>query len=71
MTAFLWVDTREQAVADAAEKSITSWIWAASKDELNSKTPLDYDAVYLKAGIIELEQEFARIMRENRPKWLC
>lgn len=71
MTAFLWVDTRDQAVADAAGKSINSWYWAASKDELRSKTPLDYDAVYLKAGMIELEQEFARIMRENRPKWLC
>lgn len=71
MTAFYWTDSKQLAAIDAAEKQASPWMWAATKAELNSKNPLDFEAVYLKAGIMELEQEFARIMRENSPRCLC
>ena len=71
MTSFYWVDTKQEAQSDAAYKGVSSWFWASSKNELISKDYKKFEAVYLKRGLIELEREFARIMRENRPKWLC
>ena len=67
-TTFYWVDTREQAAADAAFKGVVSWVWFGSKTEMDTKSPFDFEAVYLKTGVNELEREFARIMKENVPK---
>lgn len=72
MTAFYWVETKAQAQADAAYKGVSSWVWFGSKEEMSGKNPLDFDAVYMRTGIMELEREFARIMREDaRKRWLC
>lgn len=71
MTSFYWVDTKDLARADAEYKGVDKWVWFGSKEEMIDKNPLDFEAVYMKTGIRELEQEFSRIMRENRPEWLC
>lgn len=73
MTRFYWVDTAELAADDAADKGYASgeWIWCATRDELAALTVSDYAGIYMRTGVMELEQEFARIMKRSRPSWLC
>lgn len=71
MTRFYWMDTQSEAATDAAEKGIASgkWIFCATRAELVAIKVADYDGIYLRTGIKELEQEFARIMRKAAPSW--
>lgn len=69
MTSFYWNDNKLEAQVDAQSKGYTKWAWFDTAEKVVD--PLSYQAVYFKAGIIELERVFAKIMRENAPKWLC
>ncbi len=70
MTRFYWVDTVEEAAADAAEKALGSqWIFCSNEQELEAVDITKYEGIYLRAGINELERGFARIMKRNKPKW--
>lgn len=73
MTAFYWVDTAQEAAIDAATKGFqaSKWMWADTVTMLKGVTVTAFDGIYLKAGIIELEQEFARIQRRYSPLWPC
>lgn len=72
MTSFYWVDTYQDAQADAAAKGVSKWTWLPDKMGMSLKDVTEYQAVYMRAGIIELERGFARIMREDAKKrWLC
>lgn len=71
MTRFYWVDTAQIAADDAAEKGYASgeWIFCIDAAALKAITVSDYQGIYMRTGVIELEQEFARIMRRSRPSW--
>lgn len=71
MTRFYWVDTAEIAADDAAEKGYASdeFEFVATKAELDALTITDYEGIYMRTGMRELEREFAAIMRRNAPVW--
>lgn len=73
MTRFYWVDTQEIAAAEAVIKGYGSgeWIFCATKAELVAVKVSDYQAIFMRTGVRELEQQFARIMKRSRPSWLC
>lgn len=73
MTAFFWVSTEQYAASDAADKgySDSEWVWFDNAEEAAKVDLLAYKGVYFKSGRNALERLFAKIMRENAPKWLC
>jgi hypothetical protein len=73
MTAFYWLDTEAEALDDAILKGFATdkWIFCIDKAGLKVIDITNYDGIYLKAGLIELEKEFAKIMRRSQPRWLC
>ncbi len=72
MTAFYWNDTEQQSIDDAADKGLANgtWLWIDAAAKIKGVNVLDYEAIYFKTGMIELEQEFAIIQRRYGP-WLC
>lgn len=71
MTAFYWVDSKAEALTDAAAKGIAKWAYFDRRANLQSVNVKSLDGIYLKAGLIELEQEFAAIQYRERPQWSC
>lgn len=72
MTAFYWNDTKAESITDAAVKGYAdgTWLWIDAAAQLEGVSVLDYAAIYLKAGVLELEKAFAKIQRRYSP-WLC
>lgn len=71
MTAFYWLDNKAQATADAAAKGLTKWAYFDKVANLQAADVKSLEGIYLKAGIVELEQEFAAIQRKESPLWSC
>lgn len=73
MTTFYWNDTEQQSIDDAVEKGYATgtWLWIDEVAKIKGVNVLDYEAIYFKTGVLELEQEFADIQRRYGPSWLC
>jgi hypothetical protein len=71
VTRFYWLDTKQEAATDAAEKGYDAgkFIFCADKAALDAVKIADYDAIYLRTGIGELERAFAHIQRKGAPSW--
>lgn len=67
MTSFYWVDTYPEAVLDAQQKSIPvgKYVWFDARNKIKSIDVSNYEAIYLKQGMIELEKWFADIQGKS------